>query len=330
MDQTNRITAGGGRSHNLFEKIISLDNLFTAWREFRRNKLKKQDVLAVTDNLEDNIFSLHQDLLSGTYCHGPYHSFFLCDPKKRHIHKASVRDRLLHHAIHRVLEPIFEPTFIYDSYASRDNKGLHKALKRFNQMAWKLSRNDTKTVWVLKCDVQKFFDSVDHSILFSLLRKKILDNHARNLIIDVIKSFEKSSGKGLPLGNLTSQLFANIYLNHFDQFIKRELGVKNHVRYVDDFVILSNNKKYLEDVLLAVSSFLKSELSLELHQRKVIFRKWHQGVDFLGYVLFPHHQILRTKTKKRIFRKITNESRQSYFGLLKHCRGRKIREELGG
>ncbi len=305
-------------------------NLFTAWREFKRGKLKKQDVLAATDNLEDDIFLLHQDLFGGVYRHGPYHSFVLCDPKKRHIHKALVRDRLLHHAIHRTLEPIFEPTFIYDSYASRGDKGLHKALKRLNQMAWKLSQNNTKTVWGLKYDVKKFFDSIDHFILFDLLRKKIKDNHALDLIVHVIKSFEKTSGKGLPLGNLTSQLFANIYLDHLDQFVKRNLRVKNYIRYVDDFVILSNDKQYLEKVLLIIRSFLKHDLLLELHQRKVIFRKWHQGIDFLGYVLFPHHQILRTKTKNRMFRKINNESRQSYFGLLKHCRGRKIKKELGG
>lgn len=327
-----------------------MENLFAAWREFKKGKEKKRDVQEFALNLEKKVFELHADLVGNQYQHSQYTAFSVCDPKPRRIHKASVRDRLLHHAITRVIEPIFERTFIFDSYSSRQDKGTHRAIQRFHQFAWKLSRNRTRTVWVLQCDIRKFFDSVDHAILIDIISKRIKDGKTRQLIEKIICSFVSPShplsispsgrgrGIGIPLGNLTSQLLANVYLNELDQFVKRTLRIKHYVRYADDFAIVSYNRIELENMIPLLDDFLRTYLKLSLHPRKVTIKKFHRGIDFLGYVIFPTHAILRTKTKRRMFKKIAagrinlNEGRiseesfhqsvQSYLGMLQHCRAK--------
>lgn len=292
------------------------------------------------ENFEKNILNLHRDLIYGRYAHGDYESFFIHDPKKRNINKAEVGDRILHHAIHRILEPIFDRMFIFDSYSSRKGKGVHKAIDRLQFFASKLSRNNTKTVWIMKCDIRKFFDSVDHKKLMGIIQKKIRDEKTIKLLENIISSYNCKNGKGIPLGNLTSQLFSNIYLNELDHFIKRELKVKYYIRYADDFVILYNDKIYLENLAVKIRILLKEALLLEVHERKLIFSKWHKGVDFLGFVSFQNFKILRTKTKKRILNKLRvkldllqdgkiseekfEETKQSYLGLLSHGRSHKI------
>jgi len=169
----------------MFEKIISLKNLFDAWGEFRKDKRRKKDVAEFELNLEDNIFKLHEDLANGNYKHGGYFSFFINDPKKRHIHKASVRDRLLHHAIIRVIEQMWDRKFIFDSWSSRKYKGTHWAIKRLYKMGLKISRNNSRTLWVLKLDIRKFFDSVDHEILLKILRKETFDERLIKLFEDI-------------------------------------------------------------------------------------------------------------------------------------------------
>lgn len=295
---------GAVRSH--FLAIGSLENIFSAWNEFKKGKEKKFDIQEFSMNLEDHIFEIHSRLHSGLYHHSPYVSFFIEDPKLRHIHKAGVADRVLHHAILRVIEPIFEKVFIFDSYSSRKNKGTHKAVQRLNEFARKLSRNNTKTVWALQCDIRKFFDSVDHKILLQLIGKKIYDKKTLELFRNIVNSFETEKGKGMPLGNVTSQLFSNIYLNPLDQFIKRTLRIKYYIRYADDFVILSTERLFLEKLIAVLGEFLQTNLQLKMHPQKSSIRKWNQGLDFLGYIIFPFHTIVRTKTKKRIFRKIKN------------------------
>ncbi len=223
-------------SHS-YNDIICLDNLFLAWREFIDGKKNKKDVQEFSRNLFDNILSLHNYLASGSYRHGEYQSFYVNDPKRRHIHKASVRDRLLHHAVYRILYPFFDKKFISDSYSCRIEKGTHKAINHFRQMAYAVSKNHTRTCWVLKCDIRKFFASIDHGILIRILKEYVSDENIIRLLKNIIGSFrfpplEKegeggfnkinppqspfSEGGGLPLGNLTSQLFANVYMNEFD------------------------------------------------------------------------------------------------------------------
>ncbi|MBU4274514.1 reverse transcriptase/maturase family protein [Patescibacteria group bacterium] len=328
----------------MFKEIISLDNLFLAWDEFKKGKRKKKDVQEFEYNLENNIFELHHELKIKIYSHSDYTSFNICDPKPRKIHKACVGDRVLHHAIFRILYPIFDKSFIFDSYSCRNAKGTHKAVSRLQMFARKTSKNRTKTCFILKCDIKKFFNSIDQDILTFLIKKKIKDTNAVWLIEKIIKSFSTLSDKGLPLGNITSQLFANIYLNELDYFIKQNLRIKHYIRYCDDFVILTSDREHLESIISVISEFLKEKLKLSLHKGKVIIKKHHQGIDFLGYVDLPYHRILRTKTKKRMLEKIKlksldfdkgkiskdlfNQTLQSYFGVLKHCNGHELKQKI--
>ena len=308
----------------MFDKIISLENLFDAWTEFKKEKNNKNDVAEFEVNLEDHIFSLHENLKNGTYGHGGYFSFFVHDPKRRHIHKASVRDRLLHHAIHRIIEPVWDKVFIFDSWSSRKTKGTHAAVRRLQDSALRLSHNYTRTLWVLKLDVTKFFNSVDHEILLIILSKRISDDRLMNLFREIINSFNP----GLPLGNLTSQLFANVYMNELDQFVKNELRIKGYVRYADDFVLLHKNREILIDYRKKIEYFLQERLHLKVHPKKLILKTYASGIDFLGYISFPHHRIIRTKTKWRMFRKVNKKNFPSYSGVLKHCRSRNLGQSL--
>lgn len=313
---------------NLFEKIISLENLFLAWEEFRKGKQYKKDVMAFEYNLEQNIFELHQELQTKTYRHGPYTDFFIQDPKQRHIHKALVRDRIVHHAVFSALNPLFEPTFIFDSFACRKRKGTHKAINRLRQFLQKVSKSNTKDCFILKCDIRKFFHSVGHTILIRLIAKRVRDKEAVWLIREIVDSFPN----GIPIGNLTSQLFANVYLNELDQFMKHALKIPCYIRYNDDFAMVSNSRNELENWLPHIQQFLSQELRLTLHPQKIFLKTYHQGIDFLGYVQFPHHRILRTKTKRRILKKISGEAKEqslhSYLGVLSHANSHKFSEDI--
>jgi RNA-directed DNA polymerase len=330
--------------------------LFSAWREFAQGKRKRKDVMLFEFNLEDNLFNLHAELKNETYQHSNYTAFFVQDPKLRHIHKAGVKDRVLHQAVYRVLCRIFEPVFIFDSYSSRLEKGTHRAVNQLDKFCRKLSQNNIKKIWVLKCDIKKFFDSVNHKILMKIISRRVKDPAALNLIQKIVDSFEKISNTGpsatnearragIPLGNVTSQLFANIYLNEFDQFIKHKLKVKFYLRYCDDFVILNPDRKKLEAAASIIGGFLKEKLDLTLHPRKIFYRSYFQGVDFLGYVVLPYCRLLRRKTKKRMIRKLAEKKKElavgvldeqkfqqtlnSYLGVLRHCDGSKIKKEIG-
>ena len=270
----------------------------------------------------EHIMTLHNDLVQKTYCHGAYSAFKINDPKPRDIHKASVRDRLIHHAIYRVLYPYFDRKFIYDSFSCRDNKGTHRAMNRFREYGRKVSRNNTRTVWVLKCDIKKFFASIDHEILNGILKRHIGESDTLWLLAEVIGSFHGRTGVGLPLGNLTSQLLVNIYMNELDHFIKRELKVRYYVRYADDFVFFHENRSFLNELIPRIAGFLETKLKLSLHPDKVFIKTLASGVDFLGWIHFPHHRVLRTGTKKRMFKRLqgnpSEETVMSYLGMLAH------------
>ena len=316
-----------------FEEIASVENLLEAWKEFVRGKKNKKDVQEFAMRLIDNIFSLHYDLSNLTYRHGGYQAFNISDPKPRNIHKATVRDRLLHHAIYRILYPFFDRTFIADSYSCRLNKGMHKAINQFRKFTYIVSKNNTRTCWVLKCDIRKFFANIDHKILLKLLQEYVLDENIIRLFENVISSFHSArKGAGLPLGNLTSQLFVNIYMNKFDQFAKHTLKAIYYIRYADDFVFLSEDKKQLENSIHPISKFLQNELKLELHSDKVYIKTLASGVDFLGWVNFPDHRILRTTTKRRMLKKIKEtpkkETINSYRGLLSHGNGYNLMADI--
>ena len=308
----------------MFEKIISLENLFDAWTEFKKGKASKNDVAEFEISLEDHIFRLHEDLKNSNYKHNSYTSFFVSDPKLRHIHKASVRDRLLHHAVHRVIEPTWDKTFIFDSWSSRKNKGTHAAVKRLQNLGLKLSRNHTNALWVLKLDIRKFFNSVNHDILLSIIKRQTHDAILMILLQEIINSFSP----GLPLGNLTSQLFANIYMNELDQFIKHRLKIIGYIRYTDDIILINSNRELLLNYLGEIIYFLREKLCLNVHPKKVILKTYSSGADYLGYVCFPHFRVLRTKTKQRMFKRINKKNFASYDGILKHCRSHMLKMEL--
>jgi len=275
-----------------------------------------------------NIFSLHNDLINFTYRHASYERFCINDPKPRIIHKATVRDRLLHHAIYRILYPAFDTTFIFNSFSCRKEKGTHKAFQRMIGIVRKVSHNYLFSCWALKCDIKKFFDSVNHQVLIDILKSRIDDNLLIDLLTKVIESFAVKPGKGMPLGNLTSQLFANVYLDPLDKFVKHKLRAKYYLRYADDFLLFNQGPNDLLNYLIEINSFLQSKLKLFLHPNKIILRKINWGIDFVGYVALPYHIRLRTKTKKRMFKKICEQNLSSYLGLLKHCNCWRLKNKL--
>lgn len=312
-----------------YEDIISVENLLLAWKEFVNGKRKKKDVQEFQLHLMNNIFQLREELLAGTYKHSPYYAFKISDPKPRDIHKAMVRDRLLHHAVYRILYQFFDRTWIADSYSCRSGKGTHRALKQFTKFAGKVSKNNTKTCWVLKCDIRKFFASIDQTILLEIVSKQVADVKIQGLIKEIVSSFYSTApGKGLPLGNLTSQLLVNVYMNEFDQFVKHKIKGKHYIRYADDFVILSTEKEWLENLIPQIATFLDQNLALSLHPHKVSITTLASGVDFLGWVNFPDHKVLRTSTKNRMVRNLEEEQNyarlQSYRGLLSHGNAKKL------
>jgi len=317
-----------------FEDIVSIDNLLEAWREFIKGKGNKPDVQEFSLLLMNHILSLHRELINHKYGHGGYQCFKIKDPKARIIHKASVRDRLLHHAVYRLLYPFFDKIFISDSFSCRKNKGTYKSLDRFRSFARRVSKNNTRTCWILKCDIKKFFASIDQNILLEILKKYIPDKNIIYLLREIIFSFcSAKCCKGLPLGNLTSQLFANIYMNEFDHFIKHKLKVKYYVRYADDFVILLENKKYFGNKIGLINDFLQNELKLALHPDKIYIKTLSSGMDFLGWKHFFDHRILRNTTRARTIKNIQNSgynsaTLNSYFGLLKHGNTYKIKNKI--
>jgi retron-type reverse transcriptase len=334
---------------DIYNEMISLENLFSAWDKFKIGKRRRADVQQFEWRLEDNIFKLHYDLKNKSYRHDAYSSFIIHDPKRRHIHKATVRDRVLHHAIFSKLNPLYEPTFIANSFSCRIDKGTHKGINILNNQLRQISGNGRKDCFALKCDIKKFFDTINQNILLGIMRKIIKDDNAVWLLREAIFSYSSKysdifNQKGVPIGNLTSQLFANVYMNEFDQFVKHGLKIKNYLRYTDDFVIVSGNRQYLEGLIDPIKSYLSGKLALELHPKKVTIDKFNQGIDFLGYVALPHHRMIRTKTRRRMFRKLRKQadkyksgvisedslkqSLNSYLGVMSHADAYELSNEM--
>lgn len=277
--------------------------------------------------MEDNLFSLYDDLISGKYKHSTYEYFTVFDNKKRDIHKAIIRDRIVHQIIFDYLESIFEPVFIGDSYSSRKNKGSHQAVKTFRYFAKLASSGNKKPCLVLKCDIKKYFGSIKSEILLKIIAKKVLDKKILQIISLVVYSFSDYGG-GIPLGNITSQVFANIYLNELDVFIKQELKARFYVRYNDDFLVLDNSQNRLEQYLPQIRNFLEVELQLQIPAHKASIRKLYWGVDFLGYTILPDVVLLRDKTKRKMFDNLTEENAVSYLGMLSHCNSFNLKQKI--
>ena len=319
--------------------MICIDHLFRSWDEFKKGKRKRKDIQQFERNLEDNIFQLHRDLETLQYHPDPYENFYVSDPKQRRISKASVKDRFVHHIVYNTLTPVFDQKFIFHSLSSRRGKGIHVGVDHLRRMIRKVSKNGHRPCFALKMDIQRFFDSVDHQILKTLIQKTILDEKVLKIIALIINSFrtskEPSRDIGIPLGNVTSQLFANIYLHELDLFIKQTTQEKYYLRYCDDFIILSDDEHYLKCLIARTETFLLNNLHLRLHPRKTILRKLSQGIDFVGYVLFERYTLVRAKTKQRMQKKLKeaqkyyllgkisatsmDQTLQSYLGILSHA-----------
>jgi len=322
--------------HKNYDELFNLDNIFKAWGKFRWGKSDKTDVMDFELHLEDNLFCLYEDLYNCAYEHSSYKYFQIFDNKKRDIYKAEVRDRVVHQIIYDYLLFLFEPEFISDSYASRIGKGQYRAINAFCYFI-KLAYNNHKSCFVLKCDVRKYFDSIDQKVLFDLIKEKVVCEKTIEIIKKIIFSYVSSGpGKGVPLGNITSQIFANIYLNALDKYVKKELGCRFYVRYNDDFVIVSEFREELEKIRTKIIFFVKEKLLLDIPLEKTSIRKIAWSVDFLGFTILPEAILLRNKTKNKMYANISPKNAYSYFGILEHCNSYNLKrkilsmEKLGG
>jgi RNA-directed DNA polymerase len=300
---------------NLYPKIHTFSNLLIAFHHARKGKRHQPEVAAFEYNLEGNLLALERELASRTYEPGPYRSFYIYEPKRRLVSAAPFRDRVVHHALCNVIEPIWERRFIHDSYACRLGRGTHRALARCLQFV-------RRYPYVLQCDVRRFFPSVDHAILLDILAWKIADPDVLELCTRILQSsegilageyemvyfpgddlFAAARPRGLPIGNLTSQFWANVYLDQLDQFVKRTLRCLAYLRYMDDFLLFANDKATLHAWRAEVVNFLVS-LRLVLHPRKSVVFPVKNGVDFVGFRVFPTHVRLRRSSVRRFARRL--------------------------
>ncbi len=305
-----------------YDELCSYDNLLLAFRKARKNKTSRWYVKEFEKNLDRNLMQLESELRATRYKPSPMKTFVIHSHKTRVISASHFRDRIVHHAVCNVIEPIFEKSFIHDSYASRKGKGTHAAIERFDAFKRKASRNglllpcakDNNIVYgyVLKVDIKHYFDTVDHSVLLELLRKKIMDEKVIRLMETILSNHKtKEHGKGMPIGNLTSQFFANVYLNELDYFVKHKLRSRFYIRYLDDFVILYDNKQVLEEWKAQIDDFLRRQLKQELHPEKSNIYPLHRGITFLGFRIFFHFKLLKKSNIKSIKQRV-KEFRSAY------------------
>jgi retron-type reverse transcriptase len=302
----------------LFDQLCDWSNLLLAFGKAAKGKRGREPAAAFEYRLEDNLIALQRELRQKTYRPGAYDSFYIHDPKKRLISAAPFRDRVVHHALCNVIEPIFEKRFIHDSYANRKGKGTHRAIARAQRFLRRFA-------YVLPCDIRQFFPSIDHAVLTNILERHIKDADVMWLVDRIVQSgrgvlndvydmvyfpgddlFAVNRPRGLPIGNLTSQFWANCYLDGFDHFVKRELHCKGYVRYVDDMLFFSDSKNRLWQVRQAVIERL-GRLRLTIHFQKSHPRPTRQGVPFLGFVVYPHKRRLKPRRGIAYCRKLRSQ-----------------------
>ncbi len=297
---------------NIYYKIYRWENIVLAFTKARKGKTKKKCVREFEKNLVKNLQQLQFELMTKTYTPKPLKTFVLRDPKTRKISKSCFRDRVVHHALCNVIEPVFQKSFIHDSCANQKGKGNLFAISRFDKFLQKVTRNGKNKGWFngnqvkgycLKADVKHYFEEVNHEILINIIKRKIKDEYAIELIIKILQNYHNKE-KGMPLGNLTSQFFANIYLNELDQFAKHKLRIKYYIRYVDDFIILHPNKKQLNYWKKEIREFLGNKLHLQLHSQKSRIVRLSQGIDFVGFRNFYHLKLLRKRSIRKMQEKI--------------------------
>jgi RNA-directed DNA polymerase len=315
---------GMKRVNNIYKKIISVENLTLANIKARKGKGKQYGVKVFDKNPEENIDELHKMLLEKNYQTSEYTTFKIFEPKERLVFRLPYfPDRITHHAVMNVLEPIFTKLFTADTYSCIKGRGIHGAANNLK----KALQNQNETMYCLKLDIVKFYPNVDHEILKQLLRKKFKDQDLLWLLDEIIESAD-----GLPIGNYLSQYFANFYLTYFDHWIKETMQVKYYFRYADDIVILSNNKPHLHQILFEIKKYLNDNLKLQVKGNYQIFPVQARGIDFVGYVFYHTHTMLRKSIKKRFAKAISKTKNKatiaSYYGWAKHCNSKHLLKKL--
>ena len=365
--------------NNLREDKL-LIGLFQAYFDARRNKRNTINALAFEKHFERNIFQLFDEILSDSYAPSRSICFIVNQPVKREIFAANFRDRVVHHLIFNYISPIFEGTFINDSYSCRTGKGTHYGIKRLDHFIRSCSQNYTKDCYILKLDIQGYFMSInrpmllemvtnflklkihridfDLALVLKLIDKTVNNNPIKNCVIKGKKSdwnglpkdkslFTAKPNCGLPIGNLTSQLFGNVFMNKFDHFVKRELKIKYYGRYVDDFILIHNDREYLKSLIPIIRMHLLEELKLILHEKKIYLQHYTKGVKYLGAVIKPHRIYISNRTKGNFYNAIIEQnnivekqkpsqnereafvsSMNSYLGILQHYKTHKFRNRF--
>lgn len=320
--------------NDLWDGVVDFENLYHAYRAAGHGKRYRNEALGFAEFLEENLITLQNELIWNMYKPSPFRQFYVFEPKQRLISAPAFRDRVVHHAVVQIIEPVFEKKFITDTYACRKGLGTHAAM---NHIVWcsRVAQRRWGGYYVLKCDIRKFFPSVNHDILKAMLRRTIADRKVLGLLDTIIDAYEPA-GRGLPIGALTSQLLANVYLDPLDHYLKDNCQVKFYARYMDDFVILHRDKAYLQDLLAKIDSFVTNKLDVSLNPKTGIF-PGKQGIDFCGYRIWPTHIKPRKATVKRAKKRLrkmakvyqkspqiivhARESIQSFLGYIRYCSG---------
>lgn len=292
----------------MYENIYAFENVYAAYQRARRGRRYKRDILLYEQHLEKRLSTLCHLIKTERYRHGPYREFVVNDSKKRTISATSFQDRIVHHAAYAQIEPLFEKRFIYDSYVCRKGKGSHRAVKKLKKNMYGVTKGYRDEAYYLKMDVAKYFQSIDHHILKKHIYHVIHDIRTQNLLSLIIDSRwdREIEGRrtGIPIGNLTSQIFANIYLNPLDHYIKEQLGCRYYVRYMDDFVLCHRDRDALILMRKRIELYTRRTLHLSFHSHKVMIGTISSGVSFLGYIVYPQYTILRKSTVKRCKKRI--------------------------
>ena len=329
---------------NIFFKKLTFENLLAAHHRAKKGKRYKNEIIKFELDLENNIINLLNSIKNKTYTLGKYHSFTIYEPKERIIESLPYKDRIVHQwYIEEFIKPYILPKFIKNSFACLENKGTHKAVKQV-QKNMQIFLRKHGDFWILKCDIKKFFYNINPNILFNIMKKYIQDeellNFTKLLIFDNRNSYNKI---GIPIGNYTSQYFANIYLNELDQYIVRTLKNGTLVRYMDDFILLAKTKQECIELKNKISIFIKNELGLELNSKSKYY-PYKMGVNFCGYRIFTTHKLLRTNSKKKIKANVkkwnkqyknktlniaqTMQSLNSWVGHVSHCNSYKLKNKI--
>lgn len=321
------------RYNNLFDKIVSLDNLYEADKRARRQKSHRPEVMLFDKNKDKLLLDLQRKLINGEYETSEYYVFKIYEPKEREIFKLPYYpDRIVHHAIMNIMEPIWVSAFVKGTYSCIRKRGIHKALK---DVKFAL-KDEVNTQYCLKLNIRKFYPSIDHDILKTIIRKKIKDKRLLSLLDEIIES-----AQGVPIGNYLSQFFANLYLTYLDHWIKEQKKVRYYFRYADDIVILGGDKQQLRDLFYDIQDYLNNKLKLNFKDNWQIFKVDSRGIDFVGYRVFHTHTLLRKRIKKRFCKKINKLNKKqnldkdtykqkicSYIGWIKYCNGRNLLNKM--